>query len=236
MKKFKQRASKGSVLLTAKGAVSKAETPKSYVKEWLISEVTGKYKSIDSKYLRRGIVQEDLAIERISKFLGFDLKKNEEYFEDEYFTGTPDIITEDCIIDAKCSWDAFTFPYFMEEPPMTYLVQLQIYMELIGVKKAKLAYCLENGIEEQINKLAWSKSNGEEPTIEHWDEAEKELNYDHLPDHLRIKTFDIDYNEGIINNLKSGIVYWRNIIDAELTKPFENLKKESLRLELIEWK
>lgn len=218
MKQFKQRASKGSVLLTAKGAVSKAETPKSYVKEWLISEITGKYKSIDSKYLRRGIAQEDLAIERVSKHLGLDLIKNEKYFENEYFTGTPDIITEDCVIDTKCSWDCFTFPYFMEEPPIIYVVQLQIYMELIGVKKAKLAYCLENGTEEQINKLAWSKSNGEEPTIEHWDKAEKELNYDHLPDHLRIKTFDIEYDPTMVENLKESVIYWRSFIETDLLK------------------
>lgn len=218
MKQFKQRASKGSVLLTAKGAVSKAETPKSYVKEWLISQITGKHKSIDSKYLRRGIVQEDLAIARVSKHLGLDLIKNEYYFEDEYFTGTPDIITEDCVIDTKCSWDAFTFPYFMEDPPLIYVVQLQIYMILTGKRKAILAYCLENGTDEQINKLAWSKSNGEEPTIEHWDKAEKELNYDHLPYHLRIKTFEIKYDPTMAEKLKESVIYWREFINTDLLK------------------
>lgn len=232
MKQFKQRASKASVLLTASGAFSKAETPKSYIKEWLISEFTGKTKGIDSKYLRRGIESEDIAIDRIAKHFNIDFKKNEQHFEDDFFTGTPDIITEEFIVDAKCSWDAFTFPFFMETPPLAYVAQLQVYMELTGLRKAKLAYCLENGTEEQINKLAWSKSNGEEVTIEHWDEAEKELNYDHLPDHFRIKIFEIDYDEKIISNLKAGIEYWRSIIDTELTKPFESLKKESLKLEI----
>lgn len=216
MKEFKQRASKGSVLLTAKGAISKAETPKSYVKEWLISEITGKYKTIESKYLRRGIESEDFAIERVSKHLGLDFAKNEKYYEDEYFTGTPDILTDELVIDTKCSWDAFTFPYFMDKPPIVYVVQLQIYMYLTGRRKAILAYCLENGTEEVINKLAWSKAKGEEPTIEHWDKAEKELNYDHLPDYLRIKTFEIEYDEEIINNLKESVLYWRVFIKKEL--------------------
>lgn len=221
MKEFKIRASAASKLLTATGKMSKAETPRTYIKEWLISEITGKRKSIESKYLRRGIESEYLAIERISKKLGIELKKNEKYFEDEFFTGTYDTITKDCVIDAKCSWDAFTFPYFMEKPPLVYVGQLQIYMELTGVRKAKLAYCLENGTDEQINKLAWQKAHevgADEPTIEHWDEAEKDLNYDHLDDDLRIRIFDIDYDSEMIENLKNGVVFWREYIKNDLLK------------------
>ncbi len=219
MKEFKIRASSAGKLLTAKGAISKGETPRSLIKEWFISQITGKIKSIESKYLRRGIVVEDLAIERISKTLGFSLVKNEKYFENDFFNGTPDVITEDYIIDAKSSWDAFTFPYFMETPPLLYVAQLQIYMEITGVKKAKLAYCLENGTDEQINKLQWQKASAQgldEPTIENWDEAEKDLNYDHLDDDLRIKIFDIKYDPIMIQNLKDSVIYWREYIETEL--------------------
>ena len=219
MKDFKLRGSSGGKFLTAKGATSKGETPKSYIKEWLVSQVTGKTKEINSKYLRRGIEVEDLAIERISKYLGVNLTKNEKYFENEYFTGTPDIITPDCIIDAKSSWDAFTFPYFMKTPPILYVAQLQIYMNQTGVKKAMLAYCLENGTEEQINKLAWQKASAmgfDEPTIKQWDEAEKDLNYNHLDDKLRIKIFEIEYNPEMIENLEAGVEYGREYITNDL--------------------
>ena len=231
MKKFKIRASSGVKLLTAGGKFSKAETPKTLVKEWLISELTGKIKSIESKCLRRGVEVEDLAIERISKKLSIDLKKNEDYFENEFFTGTPDVIAKDCVIDAKSSWDCFTFPYFMTSPPLIYVAQLQIYMDLTGLKKAKLAYCLENGTEEQINKLAWQKAHevgGDEPTIEHWDQAEKDLNYDHLEDDLRIKIFNIDYDLIMINNLKDGVAFWRESIEKELSPML--IKKDKLSL------
>lgn len=218
MKQFKLRASAGGNMLTAKGAMSKAETPKTFIKEWYITQITGKRKVINSKYLRRGIESENLAIQRVDK----DLIKNEQFFENEYFTGTPDIVTDDTIIDVKCSWDAFTFPFFMKEPPMNYLTQLQIYMELTGKRKAKLCYCLENGTMEQINQLAWQKAKDEgldEPSIENWDEADKDLNYDHLPEKLRIKTFEIEYNPEMIESLKESVEFAREYIETELT-PF----------------
>ena len=99
MKEFKIRASKASILLTAGGKTSCAQTPKTYIEEWLISEITGKNKVIQSKYLRRGNESENLAIARVGK----DLFKNEQYYENDYFTGTPDVITEDTVIDTKCS-------------------------------------------------------------------------------------------------------------------------------------
>lgn len=218
MKQFKLRASAGGNMLTSKGAMSKAETPKTFIKEWYITQLTGKRKVINSKYLRRGIESENLAIERVNK----DLVKNEQFFENEYFTGTPDIVTDDTIIDVKCSWDAFTFPFFMKEPPMNYLTQLQIYMELTGKRKAKLCYCLENGTTEQINQLAWQKAKDEgldEPSIENWDDADKDLNYDHLPENLRIKSFDIEYNADMIESLKESVEFARGYIEKELA-PF----------------
>jgi hypothetical protein len=219
MKEFKLRASASGKMLTAKGVLAKNETSRGYVKEWLISEITGKRKTIDSKYLRRGVEVEDLSIKRIGKTLGLELTKNELYFENDFFTGTPDLITEDTVIDAKSSWNCFTFPYFMEEPPIDYVAQLQVYMNLTGKRKAILAYCLENGTQEQINQLAWQKAKevgADEPTIEHWDEAESDLNYDHLPDYLRIKMFYIDYDESMIDNLKEVVLFARKYINEEL--------------------
>ena len=215
MKEFKIRASKASVLLTAGGKTSVAQTPKTYFEEWLISNITGKHKVIDSKYLRRGIESEEFAIARVGK----DLIKNKQYFENDYFIGTPDVITEDTVIDTKCSWDAFTFPFFMKDPPIQYVAQLQVYMNLTGKRKAILAYCLENGTMEQINSLAWKKAKDEgadEPNIDHWDTAESELNYDNLSPELRIKKFEIEYDEDMINNLIDGVKFGREYIKNEL--------------------
>jgi len=92
-------------------------------------------------------------------------------------------------------------------------------MNLTGLKKASLCYCLENGSEEQIEKLSWqiAKDLGkDEPDMTEWDLAEKELSYDHLPDNLRIKVFEFEYDETFIEQAKARVLEARNYIENEL--------------------
>lgn len=216
MKEFKLRASRGSVLLqTGKMGAG----TKTYVQEWLISELTGKEKRIDSKYLRSGVERESASLIRASKYFGVELVKNTIQLENDFFTGEFDAKTDDRVIDVKSSWDPFTFPLFEKEPDKGYVRQLQIYMDLMGLEKASLVYCLENGTEEMIQSLSWrlAKEEGaEEPTIEHWDKAEAELNYDHLPDKMRIKVFNFERDEELIENMRQAVLDCRKYIKEEL--------------------
>lgn len=210
MKQFKCRASQmGLLLKNDRSGKAMGETAKSYVKEWYISELTGKKKEIKSKYLERGKDLEENAIQRISKYYNEPLKKNEVFLENEFFTGTFDCSTSDRVIDAKVPLDCFTFPFFETELNPDYYAQMQIYMELTGLKKASVCYCLENGSDEQIERLSWqiAKELGkDEPDIEDWENAEKQLNYDHLPDNLRIKVFEIEYNSEFIEKAKKRVI------------------------------
>jgi hypothetical protein len=202
-----------------------SETAKSYCKEWLISEITGKKKDIRSKYLARGKAMEEKAIERIGKHYGLELVKNEDELENEYFTGTYDTNTPEIIIDAKVPFDCFTFPYFETEPDKNYYGQIQVYQELKGLKKGSLCYCLENGSEEQINKLSWDISRDlgkDEPDIEDWDVAVEELSYDNLPDSLRKKVFEFGYDEAYIKKAEKMVLACRKYIENELI-PMLNL-------------
>lgn len=216
MKQFKLRASKGSVLLqTGKMGAG----TKTYVQEWLISQLTGKEKRIDSKYLKSGIERELASLARASKYFGVELKKNTTKLENDFFTGEFDAKTDDTVIDVKSSWDAFTFPLFEPEPDKGYVRQLQIYMDLTGLEKASLVYCLENGTEEMIESLSWriAKEEGaEEPDITHWEKAEKELNYDHLPENMRIKVFSFERNDELISNMRQAVLDCREYINNEL--------------------
>ena len=216
MKEFKLRASKGSVLLqTGKMGAG----TKTYVQEWLISELTGKKKRIDSKYLKSGIEREPASLLRASKYFGVELVKNSQQLENDFFTGEFDAKTDDTIIDVKSSWDAFTFPFFETEPDKGYVRQLQIYMDLTGLEKASLVYCLENGTEEMIESLSWkiAKEEGaEEPDISHWEQAEKELNYDHLPENMRIKVFSFERDDKLIENMRQAVLDCREYINNEL--------------------
>lgn len=216
MKEFKLRASKGSVLLqTGKMGAG----TKTYVQEWLISQLTGKEKRIDSKYLRSGVEREAASLIRASKYFGVELKKNTTQLENDFFTGEFDAKTDDMVIDVKSSWDAFTFPLFETEPDKGYVRQLQIYMDLMGFKKASLVYCLENGTEEMIESLSWKiakEAGADEPDISHWEQAENELNYDHLPENMRIKVFSFERDDVLIENMKQAVLDCRKYIESEL--------------------
>ena len=202
-----------------------SETAKSYCKEWLISEITGKKKDIRSKYLSRGKAMEEKAIERISKHYGLELVKNEEPLENEYFTGTYDTNTPEVVIDAKVPFDCFTFPYFETEPDKNYYGQIQVYQELKQLKKGSLCYCLENGSEEQTNKLSWDLAmdlGKDEPDIEDWDIAVEMLSYDNLPDSFRKKVFEFGYDEAYIKKSEKMVLASRKYIENELI-PMLNL-------------
>ena len=96
-----------------------SKTTISYLQEWATQEIYGRRKEIKSKYFDKGNMVEAESIEFITHNLQlpFLTMKNEALFENEYLTGTPDVILEDEIIDVKNSWDCFTFPLFEADLP-----------------------------------------------------------------------------------------------------------------------
>jgi hypothetical protein len=193
---FKIRASASGKIMTNARAKSEliSETTKSYVKECLISEIYGIKKQINNKYLSKGIWLEDEAIDKAIEWLDIPFAlKNEKYFEDDFFCGTPDLILENEVLDIKCSWDAFTFPLFENEiPTKDYYYQLQVYMHLTGKRKARLVYVLLNTPEELL--------------------YEEKHSYDNMDKKYRIKTYEIEYSEDVIADLKERVTNIRNYI------------------------
>jgi hypothetical protein len=193
--KFKIRASASGTLLTNPKVKTEliSQSVKSYAQEWLKEHIYGFKKDVKSKYLEKGLTQENNAIDKAIEWLDLPFSiKNDKFFENEFFTGTPDLILEDLIIDIKCSWDCFTFPLFEKEiPTKDYYYQLQVYMELTGIKKAKLVYILLNNIEN-----------------------DNEVNYDNLELKYRIKTFDVIYNPEVIEDLKNRVNNVREYIKS----------------------
>ena len=201
MREFKIRASASGKLAVNSRSKNDllSKTTKSYIEEWLAGEIYGVRKQIKSKYLDKGNAVEDAAIDYASEELGWLFAiKNEEYFEDEYFCGTPDVMLEDKIIDIKSSWDCFTFPLFDEEiPNKDYFYQLQVYMHLTGKRKAQLCYVLMNTPED----LAYGETE----------------DYTDIDSKYRIKTFDIDYDEEVIEMLQEKVLISRKYI-KDITK------------------
>jgi hypothetical protein len=193
---FKIRASASGKIMTNPRAKNEliSETTKSYVKEYLISEIYGIKKQINNKYLSKGIWLEDEAIDKAIEWLDIPFAlKNEKYFEDDFFCGTPDLILENEVLDIKCSWDAFTFPLFENEiPTKDYFYQLQVYMHLTGKRKARLVYVLLNTPEELL--------------------YEEKHSYDNMDKKFRIKTYEIEYSEDVIADLKERVTNIRTYI------------------------
>lgn len=205
MEQFKCRASGAGQLMT--NPRSKTEdisaTAKTFIQNWMKEAIYGVRKEISSKYLTKGLEQEDLAIDKAIEWLDLDfVLKNTERFTDEYFTGEPDIIIRKNgkpigIIDIKNSWDCFTFPLFEKElPTIDYFYQVQIYMHLTGAKKASVVYVLLN-TPATFNTL--------------------EIDYSNVDIKKRIKRYDFEYNEEIIKDLQNRIINARKYIYEQFT-------------------
>jgi len=200
METFKIRASSAGVLAhnPKKPSDLLAVGSKTYVKSWLKEQLYGMRKTVTTKYMEKGTMLEDEAIDRAITWcdLPFVLK-NEAMFQDEYFTGTPDIITDELVVDTKVSWDFDTFPLFEDEIPNNdYFYQLQVYMHLTGRRKAKLVYVLLN-------------------TPEYFT-FEERFDYESLDVSLRCKSYDVEYDAEVIAMLTDKVVKAREYIDLLL--------------------
>lgn len=193
---FKCRASAaGKLMINPRNKSEQlSETTKTFVEEWCKEKIYGYRKEITSKEIEKGTCWEDVSIDKAIEWadLPFALK-NTKRFDDEFFTGEPDIITNDTVIDIKNSWDCFTFPLFADEiPTKDYMYQVQVYMHLTGLKNARVIYILLDTPETKYT-VEWT--------------------YNHVADNLRWKSFDFVYDEEIIKQLQDRVKLCREYIN-----------------------
>ena len=171
-----------------------SKTCKSYLQELAIEEMYGIKKEFSSRYTDKGIEVERNSIDLIQENCDFGfMYKNEEHFENDYLTGTPDVNTDNILLDVKSSYDATTFPWFEEEiPNKDYYYQLQGYMALCNKRKSVLAYCLVNTpfqiVEDEVRRAHWKEHLIDE-NEELRADVEARHNFDHIPAEKRIKEF-----------------------------------------------
>jgi hypothetical protein len=231
MELFKCRASQVSKIMTNGRAKDSGmgETAKTYLKEWVLEQITGKRKEIESKYLDHGNYAEPLALHRASEYFGAKFNKNTERLENDFFTGEFDSVDGGLVIDVKCSDNVFTFPYFETEPDKGYYEQLQVYMDLTGLQNASLIFCLENHSEDDVDRLAAKlayKQGKDEPDMEDWDEAQRRLSYDTLPEWMRIKTYNFERNDELIDAMKKRVLECRGVIETEILPMLKEQEKQ----------
>lgn len=214
IKEFKAHCSSLHNLMQEKGLGKTGET---YLETWVKEQIYQRRKEFTSKYTDKGNQNEDESIDIIADQLGFGmLIKNEKYFENDFICGTPDIITTDLIIDAKSSWDCFTFPLFDSKLNKNYYWQVQGYMWLTGLQQAKVCYVLTDTPVHMIQKEAfwWCKQNGyDELDIDVFNEFIKKMTYKNIPIEKKFKCFDVQRNDKDIELIGSRVIDARKYID-----------------------
>jgi len=191
---------------------------KTYCKKWLKIHNWKREEEIKSKYIRKGILTEEDGFTLLCVQLKLGMVfKNEQYRENEYSTGTWDLLVGDTVYDNKSSWSLETFPmYDTINPKPEYEWQMQVYMGLAGVEKAVLAYTLIDAPEIEIQKeIRWMDTDEERikklnnmifSSTEYFEAMRSKyapsvnLNFVEIPAEKRIKTFSF---------FKDNLVHYR---------------------------
>ena len=180
-----------------------SKTCKSYLQELAIEEMYGIKKEFSSRFTDKGIEVERESIDLVQEVSDYGfMYKNEEFFENDFLTGTPDVNTDNILLDVKSSYDASTFPFFAEDiPNKDYYYQLQGYMALCNKRKSVLAYCLVNTpfqiVEDEVRRAHWKEHLIDE-SEELRADVEARHNFDHIPPEKRIKTFEVRYDKEVV--------------------------------------
>lgn len=187
-----------------------SETAKTYIQDLFKEKELGIAREFWSRYTDKGIQMEDEAIDFAGQVLGWDfVVKNEQGYENDYITGTPDVITKDLLADIKCSWDGTTFPLFDTElKNKDYYWQLQGYMWLTGLEQSELVYCLMDTphqiVEDEVRRAHW-KAGLIDEDLDLREAVQSQHTFDHLPNNLRVKRFIIRKDEEAIEKIKDKV-------------------------------
>jgi hypothetical protein len=218
------------------------ETAKSWIRKEWIEDNFGYYDEVYTPQILKGRLSEQDSLGLLDEInpIGEWRKINEDKFEDDDFTGRPDIIPRNkpIVEDVKTSWTIDTFAAVTTFPNL-YNGQGQVYMELLDRDIFYLHYCLVSTPEVLLKKLKrqlwymfkedaseWrltglteykeGVSPEENPEyIAALEQLAVNHNYDDIDPTQRIKTFvinrDRDYIKELRIRVKSGRYYYDNL-------------------------
>lgn len=196
-------------------------TAMSYISSvWLKNEFNYEEPVVTPEMLK-GLLCEDEAIGVLSRQLpgGFRVK-NEDTFEDDWFTGTPDVIEDDVVNDLKCPWSLRTFVEAQKPDPL-YYAQGQVYMALTNRKRFRVVYVLVPTpfeLVEEERKRFYFKFNCDESNpaylkaVEQVDAMHNAVSL--IPEEKRIKVFEFERNEQYLETLRLRVEQARKVYES----------------------
>lgn len=196
------------------------EGVKTYCKQWVKEQLYDRRKNFTNKYLEKGLQVEKDSINFAGEHLGWvDAEKNDEWFEDDYMCGTPDVLIESTkvVIDVKNAYDCFTMPLFEDViPTKGYNDQLQVYLVLTGYEKALLVYTLMDApldiMKSEMKRLSWKEGLMGEVPPEMYQRVKEQMSYSDLDPSLRLKTFEVEKDASVISKLVERVIMCREYI------------------------
>lgn len=212
---IKFRCSNVGLLLTEpklkadKEAGNLSETAKTMIEERWLFDNFGYRDDITTDEMLNGILCEQDAMQLVQDVLGGAFRKRSKtHLENDYLTGTPDIILDDAVEDTKCSFTIKTF--FNAECTKLYETQLRCYMALTGIKKSRLIYCLVDTpleiIEKMKSKIYYQFKDENHPDyIKACEQLEKNHDISIIPKEKRIKVFEFEHDQAFIDKLYTKI-------------------------------
>ena len=172
----------GEIMAPAKKAGELSAGAKTFIKKAFKEELFGFRDVPTSKYMEKGTMVEQDAIDLYNEVHFTDHVKNTERRQHEgILTGECDIFTGDCVIDIKSSWSLATFPIWPDDAANNgYEWQLRAYMLLWDCPHAELAYCMVT-TPEHLRK---------------WENPDMHI-VDHIPEHMRITKLPFERDAGL---------------------------------------
>jgi len=211
-------------------------TAKTYLIETYAKELYGFKKELNNKYIVKGNSVEQEAIDELSLQLRYPMEKNEEVFSNDFFIGTPDVITKNMVFDVKSSYDWITFLSNIpsELDPM-YVAQVNGYLDLLGYDTGYIAYVLLDTPESIRNKekfyllSSMDVISEESPAfVKAWEEKEKNMIFSNHPIEDRILLFEVKKDQELLEKAKQKVVKARQFLE-EFYYTHKSFNKSSLQ-------
>ena len=225
--KWYARSSQIGLLMTkGRGKEPFGETSKKAILEACLFNKYQVQKTIQSRYLDKGIINENESLEMLNKAMGWDLKLDQIQKErkyNEWITGEPDLVVPGKILaDVKSSYDHSTFPWVadlsdLKKHNKNYWFQMQSYMWLFDFEESYLAYCLTDHpafqINDEVQRRSWRAmaypENGDKNMDliedEIREQVTRELTYPQIPKEKRIRIFKVQRDNEAIEQIKERV-------------------------------
>ena len=182
---------------------------KTLLREWYSYKIGLDKGKMFLKEAQKGILMEDYTIELLDDviFGSQGLQKNKSFLSNDFIQGTPDVIGDNFILDAKSPWDSKTFyQKIIDNVDKDYIWQIKGYCLLAEKQKGILGYGLVNT--PTYSCLMASFHN------KPFENIEFESTYEHIEENQRVIGYEVPISEDDESKIESSIkkcreyLYW----------------------------